>query len=91
LKGLRVDGGASANNLLMQMQADFLDREILRPRMTDTTALGAAMMAGLAAGIFKDLDQIRDTWREDRRFVPSLSEDQRQDHLSLWREGLARV
>ena len=91
LKALRVDGGASANDLLMQMQADFLDREIHRPEMLDTTALGAAMMAGLGAGLFKSLEEIRDTWREERRFGPSMSEDERQEHLGLWREGLARV
>ena len=91
LTSLRVDGGASANDLLMQMQADFLNREIIRPQMTDTTALGAAMLAGLGAGIFQDLEQIRETWREDRRFHPSMSEERRQEHLALWSEGLARV
>ena len=91
LKVLRVDGGASVNNLLMQMQADFLSHEIIRPEITETTALGAALMAGLGAGIFDDLEDIRSTWREDRRFVPEMGEKARSRHLSLWKEGVSRV
>ncbi len=91
LKVLRVDGGASANDLLMQMQADFLNRKIVRPEMTETTALGSALMAGLAVGIFKNLDQIRETWREDKRFDPNMSEQDRAAHLSLWQQGISRV
>lgn len=91
LKVLRVDGGASANNLMMQMQADFINRSIVRPEMTETTALGSALMAGLAAGIFEDLDEIRSTWREERRFEPAMSEEDRRVHLKLWSQGLGRV
>ena len=91
LKVLRVDGGASANDLLMQMQADFLNRKIVRPEMTETTALGSALMAGLAVGIFKNLDQIRETWREEKRFEPSMSEQDRAAHLNLWQQGISRV
>ena len=91
MKILRVDGGACANNILMQMQADFLDREIVRPEVTETTALGAALLAGLAVGIFEDFDQIRDTWREERRFQSKMGTQQRERHLKLWQQGLSRV
>ena len=91
LKILRVDGGASANDLLMQLQSDFLAREIVRPEMIDTTALGAALLAGLGAGIFRNFDEIRSTWREDRRFKPSMNEEIRESHLMQWKEGLSRV
>ncbi|QDG52761.1 glycerol kinase GlpK [Persicimonas caeni] len=88
---LKVDGGATANNLLMQMQADFLGRKIVRPAITETTALGAALFAGLAEGIFKNLDQIRDEWRVDREFDPQIDAATREMHLDLWHEGLKRV
>ena len=91
LKLLRVDGGACQNNLLMQMQADFLDREIVRPEMTETTALGAALLAGLATGVFADLEEIRSTWREERRFRCQMDTRKREKHLESWRNGLARV
>ncbi|RAL23956.1 glycerol kinase [Lujinxingia litoralis] len=91
LKVLRVDGGASANDLLMQMQADFLNREIVRPQMTDTTALGAALLAGLGVGLFSGFDEIRETWREAKRFSPAMSQQRRNQHLELWEEGLKRV
>ncbi len=91
LVDLRVDGGASANNLMMQMQSDFLGRKIVRPEMTDTTALGAALLAGLAVGIFDDLEDIRQTWKVDREFEPDLGTQARQDKLRLWNEALKRV
>ncbi len=91
MKVMRADGGASANDLLMQMQADFLDREIVRPKVTETTALGSALLAGLGVGVFDDLDEIRSTWREDRRFQPDMSEEKRSKHLKLWNQGLSRV
>jgi glycerol kinase len=88
---LRVDGGAAANNLLMQFQADVLDVPISRPRTIETTALGAALLAGLAVGMFSGLDAIRATWKEDRQFTPVMTPAQRSRHLTLWREGLGRV
>lgn len=91
LKELKVDGGASANNLLMQMQADFLNRPIIRPEMTETTALGAGLLAGLSAGVFSDLDEIRKTWRENARFESTISTASRRAHLQLWAEGIKRV
>lgn len=88
---LKVDGGATANNLLMQMQADFLGRAIVRPAVTETTALGAALLAGLAHGIFRDLDQIRENWRVDQEFNPAMGTAQREEYLARWQEGLKRV
>jgi glycerol kinase len=88
---LRVDGGAAANNLLMQMQADFLGREIVRPEVTETTALGAALLAGLGNGIFDDLEAIRATWKQDRAFKAEMSSEKRRRHLDLWNSALSRV
>jgi glycerol kinase len=91
LKSLKVDGGASANALLMQLQSDLLDRPIVRPAMLDTTALGSGLLAGLAAGVFSDLDDIRDSWRADASFAPSMTSERRSELLALWKEGLRRV
>ncbi len=71
LKELRVDGGASANNLLMQIQADLLGCDVVRPEVIETTALGAAILAGIGAGIFASVDDARATWAEQRRFAPN--------------------
>lgn len=91
LASLKVDGGASANDLLMQLQSDLLGCSIVRPEMTDTTALGSALLAGLAVGLYKDLQEIRACWRQDKRFEPRMAADARQAHMDLWRQGLARV
>lgn len=88
---LRVDGGAAANNLLMQFQSDILDVEVSRPAMLETTALGAALLAGLGAGLFSDLAAIKAAWREERRFSPAMDDAARDTALALWRQGLARV
>lgn len=88
---LRVDGGAAANDLLMQFQSDLLDVPISRPRMLETTALGAALLAMLGVGAFDDLQAIRDAWVEQRRFAPSMSDAERDAALACWREGLKRV
>lgn len=91
LKELKVDGGASANNLLMQMQADFLGRRIVRPEMVDTTALGAALFAGLGVGMFSSLEDIRSHWRVDRTFDCTIDEATREEHLRLWNQAIQRV
>lgn len=91
LTELKVDGGASQNDLLMQMQADFLGTRIVRPAVVETTALGAALLAGLGAGLFSSLDDVRATWRVDRQFEPAMADDDRERHLSLWAEALKRV
>lgn len=91
LQLLRVDGGAAANNLLMQFQSDVLKVPISRPQIIETTALGAALLAGLGVGFFDGYEDIRRIWREDRRFQPDMDDATRAAHLSRWQEGLSRV
>lgn len=91
LQVLRVDGGASANNLLMQFQSDVLQVPISRPEIVETTALGAALLAGLGVGYFRDLEEIRRIWKEEKRFVPNMEKQVREAHLERWKAGLARV
>ena len=91
LTELRVDGGASRNNLLMQMQADFLGVPVVRPQVTETTALGAAYLAGLATGFWSDADQIAAQWQAERRFEPRLGEDLRLAKLARWRDAVQRA
>ncbi|WP_423459670.1 glycerol kinase GlpK [Ottowia sp. VDI28] len=90
LTELRVDGGASRNDLLMQMQADFLGVPVVRPRVTETTALGVAYLAGLAVGLWADGAAIAKQWSVDRRFEPRLTEPARRAQLTRWREAVAR-
>jgi len=91
LAEVRADGGACGNDLLMQMQADLMGIPVLRPVVTETTALGAAYLAGLAAGVWRDLDQIAGAWRIERRFEPSRSADWRQSMLHQWRRAVERT
>jgi glycerol kinase len=91
LRELRVDGGASRNNLLMQMQADFLGAPVVRPQVTETTALGAAYLAGLATGFWRDADEIAHQWQVDRRFEPRMAHADRQAKLARWREAVERA
>jgi glycerol kinase len=91
LKELRVDGGASRNDLLMQMQADFLGVPVVRPRVTETTALGVAYLAGLATGFWTGADEISSQWAVDRRFQPSLSPGARALRLARWRQAVERA
>ncbi len=91
LVALKVDGGASANGILMQYQADLLQANISRPQMLDTTALGAAFLAGLGAGIWSSTEEIKQTWKEDRTFIPSMSDDIVQQRLQLWKEVVAKA
>ena len=91
LQTLRVDGGASANNFLMQFQSDILGVPVERPRVAETTALGAAYLAGLAVGYWDSIDEIRDRWELDRRFEPEMSEDQREELYSNWKRAVQRV
>ncbi len=88
---LKVDGGAAANGLLMQVQADLLGCRLVRPKMLDTTALGAALLAGLGVGVFSDLGAIKKSWQMDREFLPRVDEEKRLGMRGLWREGLKRV
>ena len=90
LSELRVDGGACRNNLLMQMQADFLGVPVVRPRVTETTALGAAYLAGLATGFWSGADEGAAQWAMDRRFEPQLSAAGREQKLARWRQAVER-
>ena len=90
LTELRVDGGASRNDLLMQMQADLLGVPVVRPQVTETTALGAAYLAGLATGVWAGGDEIAAQWQVDRRFEPRLPEPERLARIARWREAVAR-
>lgn len=87
---LRVDGGASVNDLLMQLQADLLGVRVVRPIVTETTALGAAYLAGLAVGIWPDTEAIAKRWKVDRVFTPQLTETQREKRRALWRRAVER-
>ena len=91
LENLRVDGGASANRFLMQFQADMIGRSVLRPGVAETTALGAAFLAGLAVGVWRDLDEIRATWKPQERYLPQMQEQQRQKLLRGWRKAVSRA
>jgi glycerol kinase len=90
LSELRVDGGAANNNLLMQFQADLLGVPVVRPAVTETTALGAAYLAGLAVGFWKDTKQVSTQWKVDRRFEPKMPRDQAHALQSKWRAALER-
>ena len=91
LKELRVDGGAAANNLLMQFQADILNTTVIRPKVIETTALGAAYLAGLAVGYWKDLEEIKQQWLMDQRFEPSADEKTVEKLKEGWRDAVDRV
>ena len=88
---LKVDGGASANNLLMQFQSDILRTKVLRPCVTETTALGAAYLAGLAVGFWENVPQIRSQWAVEREFLPELSGGYVPGLISGWHDAVARV
>lgn len=87
----KADGGASMNDLLMQFQADLLGVPVARPRMVETTALGAAFLAGLAVGYWKDRSEVRAAWQADRRFEPAMASDERAAHLARWQSAVGRA
>ena len=89
LTALRVDGGASANNYLMQSQADTCGAPILRPKCVETTAMGAAYLAGLAVGYWKDIEEIRKNWAVDRVFSAEIPEEERKVRLKGWQKAVA--
>lgn len=90
LSELRVDGGASQNDLLMQFQADILGVPVVRPKVSETTALGAAYLAGLAVGYWESEEEIMHHWQLEKRFEPTISQDQREYLLSNWRRAVER-
>jgi glycerol kinase len=91
LKTLRVDGGASKNNFLMQFQADILNVPVERPKVNETTALGAAYLAGLAVGYWESMEQIESQWQLDRKFVPNMDEKEREELYKGWRKAVERA
>jgi glycerol kinase len=90
LDELRVDGGMTRNDLLMQFQADILGIPVVRPKVVETTALGAAYAAGLAVGVWPDQDALRGYWQEDARFEPSMPVDERDRRLRLWDKAVSK-
>ena len=91
LKTLRVDGGAARNDLLMQMQADLLGVPVVRPRDVETTALGAAFLAGLGSGLWPSMRALEGRWQVDRTFEPNISTDERDTRYATWRRAVARA
>jgi glycerol kinase len=90
LDSLRTDGGMVGNNLLMQFQADILNKPVVRPVMRETTALGAAYAAGLATGFYKNLDDLRENWSVDQTWKPSLEHTKREEMYRLWKKAVTR-
>jgi glycerol kinase len=90
LSELRVDGGMVANELLMQFQADILDVAVVRPKVTETTALGAAYAAGLATGYWRNTDELRKNWGIEKRWTPSMSKEQRGRLYAAWQKAVTR-
>jgi len=91
LSELRVDGGAASNNFLLQTQADILGRDVVRPACLETTALGAAYLAGLAAGFWKDRTEVTQNWHEERRFTPQMPAAQREELYAGWLRAVGRA
>ncbi|WP_026549280.1 glycerol kinase GlpK [Arthrobacter sp. Br18] len=91
MEDLRVDGGMVANDALMQFQADILGIPVIRPKVTETTALGAAYAAGLAVGFWKDTDELATNWAEDKRWNPSMDEAERDRQLRLWKKAVTKT
>jgi glycerol kinase len=88
---LKVDGGAAANNLLMQLQADYLGREIIRPKVIETTVAGACFLAGLGVGIWKDTEALAKVWRADQRFLSRMGTGPRRRRLESWQQAVSRA
>ena len=88
MTALKVDGGASANDLLMQMQADINQAPVNRPVCVETTAMGAAYLAGLAVGYWKDREDVRKNWAIERTFSPCISGEQREKRLHGWNKAV---
>ncbi len=90
LNELRVDGGASVNNLLMQVQADCINTNVVRPKITETTALGAAYLSGLSTGFWSDIDELKLQWQIDKQFVPAPDSFEIKKAISVWKKGVER-
>jgi glycerol kinase len=90
LSELRVDGGMTANALLLQFQADILGIPVVRPRVLETTALGVAYAAGVAAGVWESMADVESNWREDIRCLPSISAEEREDRFRWWKKAVEK-
>jgi glycerol kinase len=88
LHALKVDGGASANNLLMQMQADISNAPVNRPLCVETTAMGAAYLAGLAVGYWKNKEEVLENWQIERTFQPEISKEEREKKIKKWKKAV---
>ena len=88
IKELRVDGGATVNNQLMQFQSDILNTKVVRPKITETTALGAAYLAGLAVGYWKSIEEIQEQWQADKSFSPSMVDEKRNELVKGWQRAV---
>ncbi len=88
IREVRVDGGATVNNQMMQFQADIINTNVVRPKVTETTALGAAYLAGLATGFWKDISELQQYWQKDRDFAPSMPEEKRKDLQKNWKKAV---
>jgi glycerol kinase len=91
LKELRVDGGATRNDSLLQFQADILQIPVVRSQITETTALGAAYLAGLAVGFWKSKEDLRSAWQEDKRFTPNMPAEKAEELKAKWKEAVKRA
>lgn len=91
IKELRVDGGAAANNLLLQFQSETLQSPVIRPKQLETTALGAAYLAGLAVGYWKDLEELQSQWAKDRTFTPEIDSEEMAKSVRKWEKALAKA
>ena len=89
LTSLRVDGGASKNNFLMQFQSDIIDTDVIRPSCVETTAMGAAYLAGLAVGYWKNKEDVLNNWSVDKEFKSAMDPDKREKELRGWKQAVA--
>ncbi len=88
---LRVDGGACVNDMLMQFQADLLGIPVVRPKVTETTALGAAYLAGLAVGTYSTLDELAAQWQVERRFMPTMPRERAAELMAEWERAVRQA
>jgi glycerol kinase len=91
ISALKVDGGMAQNHLLLQFQSDILGKKLLRPKVTETTALGAAFVAGIALGVWRNIHDLNEIWQEDKTYLPEMSEDVRNHLIEKWRNAVSRT
>ena len=91
LETLKVDGGATENNLLMQFQSDLNEVKVIRPKNLETTAIGAALLAGLSTRFWKDEKEISKSWEKDKEFSPTMKQTDREKHIYNWTQAIAKL